>query len=160
MNIKFFDCLRKSTTKTKEMLKHTLSRTQLYEWHLRFREGRESVEDGGSSRRLQISLTTEKVSAIVCEDKFQTMTVDENENIFLPHPPYSPDLAPCDFRLRYDFRYVTQWTVFPIWYPETPKMKLREIKQQPTIYGTLEFPSHVANIFCQYANENCQQLSV
>ncbi|GFX68131.1 hypothetical protein TNCV_4439541 [Trichonephila clavipes] len=33
--------------------------------------------------------------------------------------------------------------VFPIWRTETPKMKLREIKQQPTIYGPLEFSDHV-----------------
>jgi hypothetical protein len=48
--IKFCVKLRKSATKTTEMLRevfgeYTLSRTAIFEWHSRFKAGRVSVED-------------------------------------------------------------------------------------------------------------------
>ncbi|GFW73583.1 hypothetical protein TNCV_1540381 [Trichonephila clavipes] len=39
-----------------------------------------------------------------------------------------------------------QWAVFPIWDSESPKMKLREIKKQLTIYSPHIFPSHERKI--------------
>ncbi|GFW83449.1 RNase H domain-containing protein [Trichonephila clavipes] len=39
----------------------TSSRTQAYEWHRRFREGRESVEDDKRSERPQTSHTSENI---------------------------------------------------------------------------------------------------
>ena len=81
VNIKFCVCSGKSATETYEMLKHvygsdTLSRTQAFEWHRRFREGRESVEDDERSGRPQTSRTAENienVSAAVRQNRQQTI---------------------------------------------------------------------------------------
>ena len=52
-----------------------MNRASVFEWHKRFKEGRESVKDD----------VTDYLT------KMDTKT--------FPHPPYSPDLAPCDFCL-------------------------------------------------------------
>ncbi|GFU12950.1 uncharacterized protein TNCV_1456851 [Trichonephila clavipes] len=53
-----------------------LSRKQAFEWHRRFREGRECVEDDGYSRRPHTSRTTENIeniSAAVRKNRLQTI---------------------------------------------------------------------------------------
>jgi hypothetical protein len=64
--IKFCAKLGKSATETLEMLleafgEHSLSRTEVFEWHSHFKAGRVSVEDDESSRRPGTSYTTENV---------------------------------------------------------------------------------------------------
>ncbi|GFX20088.1 protein GVQW3 [Trichonephila clavipes] len=80
MNIKFCVSLEKSATKTYEILNHvygsnTLLRSQVFELHRRFREGRESCENDGRSGRPQIYRTAEnieKVSVAVPNKRLQT----------------------------------------------------------------------------------------
>ncbi|GFV61362.1 hypothetical protein TNCV_445781 [Trichonephila clavipes] len=60
---------RNSPTEAYEMLEHvygsdTLSGTQAFGWHRRFREGRESVENDGRSRRPQISRADENIKMV------------------------------------------------------------------------------------------------
>ncbi|GFV58288.1 hypothetical protein TNCV_1272501 [Trichonephila clavipes] len=79
MNIKFCVRLGKSATETYEKLKHvyvsgTLSRIQAIERLRRFKKGRESAKDDGSSRRLQAFRTTEnieKISAVYVKRGFK-----------------------------------------------------------------------------------------
>ncbi|GFX86741.1 uncharacterized protein TNCV_1409381 [Trichonephila clavipes] len=55
---------------------YTLSRTQAFEWHRCFREGRESVEDDKRSGRSQTSYTAEnieKVSVAVRKNRLRTI---------------------------------------------------------------------------------------
>jgi hypothetical protein len=64
--IKFCVKLSKFATETFEMLRedfgeHFLSRTEVSEWHVRFKAGRVSVEDDERSGRPSTSKTTEKV---------------------------------------------------------------------------------------------------
>ncbi|EZA52903.1 hypothetical protein X777_07709, partial [Ooceraea biroi] len=78
-NIKFCVKLKKTFTETFALLKEVyedncLSRTQVYDWFTRFKNGWESIEDDSKSR-----------------PKTSIVTLD--------HPPYSPDLAPCDYFL-------------------------------------------------------------
>jgi hypothetical protein len=58
--------LGKSATETLEMFRealgeHSLTRTPAFEWHLRFKAGRVSVEDDERSGRSSTSKTTENV---------------------------------------------------------------------------------------------------
>jgi hypothetical protein len=43
---------------------HSLSRTAIFEWHLRFKAGRVSFEDDKRSGRPSASITTENVEKI------------------------------------------------------------------------------------------------
>ncbi|GFX92840.1 hypothetical protein TNCV_2657541 [Trichonephila clavipes] len=87
MNIKFCILLEKSDMMTYKICKHVygsdiLSRTQVFEWHRGFREGKESDEDDG---RLfghhHISHTTEiieKVSVVARKQMLQQQSKYQN----------------------------------------------------------------------------------
>ncbi|GFW37373.1 uncharacterized protein TNCV_859801 [Trichonephila clavipes] len=66
------------------------------------RRCRESAADDEPSESYQTSHTAEnieKVSAGACKNGLQTTMRVETETIVLPHPPYSPDFTPNDFRI-------------------------------------------------------------
>jgi hypothetical protein len=67
--IKFCMKLGKSTTETLELLceafgEHSLSRTAVFEWHLRFKAGGVSIEDGIRSGQPSTTKMTEHVEII------------------------------------------------------------------------------------------------
>lgn len=67
-NIKFCFKLGKAFTKTHHMRKHDddcLSRSRIYEWFKRFKEGREDLQDERSGRRKDV--VNEKHAEIVRE---------------------------------------------------------------------------------------------
>nr|CAH7723476.1 unnamed protein product [Callosobruchus chinensis] len=120
-----------------------MSRTRVFEWHKRFSEGREEVEDDERTGRpvtSRIEENIKKVNEIVRKDRRLSLRmISDLSNIdretvrkilhedlkmtkhqdnapahnalsvkqflakksipVLEHPPYSPDLAPCDFYL-------------------------------------------------------------
>ncbi|KAG5334867.1 MOS1T transposase, partial [Acromyrmex charruanus] len=120
-----------------------LGRTAVFEWHKRFLEGRETLEDDKKSGRPILIRTPEmieKVRDFVANDRNASLKMMEealnisretirtilhedldwsllHDNVpshtslivrqclarnrvsVLNHPPYSPDLAPCDFSL-------------------------------------------------------------
>jgi len=87
--IKFCVKLNKSATKTFASLTEaygdaTLSRTTVFKSHKALKEGRENVEDDPRSGR-PISSTNDQNVEVV--------------RAVIPHPPYCPDLALCDFYL-------------------------------------------------------------
>jgi hypothetical protein len=66
---KFCVKLSKSATETLEMVRdavgeHSLSQTEVFEWNLRFKVGRVSVEDDEHSGRTSTSKTTKNVEKI------------------------------------------------------------------------------------------------
>ncbi|UYV70835.1 hypothetical protein LAZ67_8000785 [Cordylochernes scorpioides] len=84
-----------------------LSRTQVYFWYKRFKDGRKSIGDDSRSGRPLTSTTDRKIGqwkllhdngpahrAIIVQDYLAKHSVS-----VLPHPPYSSDIAPCDFFL-------------------------------------------------------------
>jgi len=128
----------------------SLSRTQVFQWHARFKTGRTSVDDDKHTGRPTSCTTPETVARIqelIHQDRRQTirdiaeevevgygtcqrvlmeelgmyrvtakfvpriLTADQkqqrvahqflvkNKSAVIPHPPYSPDLASCDFFL-------------------------------------------------------------
>jgi len=87
MNIKFCVKLGKTQTETNEMLKiaygdKCLSRTQVFEWHRRFKEGRDDVDDNQRSGRPIESLTVgniEKVAEFVKSSKKSSVKFMEME---------------------------------------------------------------------------------
>ncbi|EGI67907.1 FLJ37770-like protein [Acromyrmex echinatior] len=150
--IKFNAKLGKSTSETFRSMQQVygsqcLGRTAVFEWHKRFLEGREILEDDKKSGRpilVRTSEMIEKVRDFVANDRNASLKMmEEGLNIretirtilhedfgktkvrakFVPHkkrskisenqlfqrhrnrvsvlnhPPYSPDLAPCDFSL-------------------------------------------------------------
>lgn len=67
--IKFCVKLSKSATETVELLSQAypadrLSKTQIFEWHRRFREGRETVENDPGCGRSATVTTPENIAAI------------------------------------------------------------------------------------------------
>ena len=69
INLKFLVRLGKTPTETLKLLQEvhgddTMSRTRLFEWHRRFREGREEVEDDHRSGRPTTSKTDENVERV------------------------------------------------------------------------------------------------
>ena len=67
--IKFFVHLQKSPTETFDLLQEAyptdhLSKTQAFEWHTRFREGRQTVENDEGCGRPNTSITEENINAI------------------------------------------------------------------------------------------------
>ena len=70
INRKFLVCLGKTPTEAPKMLQEVygdvaMSRTRrLFEWHRRFKEGREEVEDDHRSRRPSTSRTDENVKRV------------------------------------------------------------------------------------------------
>ena len=69
INLKFLVQLGKTPTETFNLLQEvyrdaTMSRTRIFEWHKRFREGREDVEDDPKSGRPTTSRTNENVERV------------------------------------------------------------------------------------------------
>ena len=69
INLKFFIRLGKNPTEALKLLQKvygddTMSRTRLYEWHRRFKEGREEVKDDHKNRRPSTSRTDENVEQV------------------------------------------------------------------------------------------------
>ena len=87
INIKFCVKLGKMATETLKMLRDvygdsSMSRTRFFEWHKRFVEGREDVEDDSKSERPCTSTTDtniEKVRQLVLSDRRLTIRVIANE---------------------------------------------------------------------------------
>jgi len=143
--IKFCANLGKSATETLEMIQQgfrdqSLSRTQVFQWHARFKTSRTSVDDDEHTGRPTSCTTPETVACrTICDiaeevevgygtcqrvlteelgmhhvtAKFvpRILTADQkqqrvahqflakNKIAVIPHPPYSSDLASCDFFL-------------------------------------------------------------
>ena len=88
--IKFCFKLGKNATETYGILQTAfrpscLNRVSVFEWHKRFKEGRASVRDDERCGRSKEVNTPQLIGLRV--------------RVRVPHPPYSPDLAPCDFCL-------------------------------------------------------------
>ena len=69
INLKFLVRLGKTRTEALKLLQEvygddTMSKTHLFEWHRRFKEGREEVEDDHRSGRPSISRTDENVEHV------------------------------------------------------------------------------------------------
>ena len=69
INLKFFVKLKKMPTESLKMLQEAyrdqaMSRARVFEWHRRFREGEEDVEDKPRSGRPSSSKTDENVEAV------------------------------------------------------------------------------------------------
>ena len=69
INLKFLVRLGKTPTETFNLLQEvygdaTMSRTRIFEWHKRFREGREDVEDDPKSGRPTTSRANENVERV------------------------------------------------------------------------------------------------
>ena len=69
INLKFLVRLGKTPTETFNLLQQvygdaTMSRTRIFEWHKRFREGREDVEDDPRSGKPTTSRTNENVERV------------------------------------------------------------------------------------------------
>ena len=87
INIKLCVKLGKTATETLKMLRDvygdsSMSRTRVFEWHKRFVEGREDVEDDPKLKRPCTSPTDtniEKVRQLVCSDRRLTIRVIANE---------------------------------------------------------------------------------
>ncbi|KAG5330275.1 SETMR methyltransferase, partial [Acromyrmex charruanus] len=103
----------------------TLNRSNVYRWYKMFSEGREDVNDEERAGRPSTSTTDEnidEVKKIVLANRRITETgrreiflhhdnapahtsllvrefLAKNNTLMMPQPPYSPDLAPCDFFL-------------------------------------------------------------
>ena len=61
INLKFFACLGKTTTETLKLLQEvygdgTMSRTRLFDWLRRFKEGREKIGVGGHPQAEQMKM--------------------------------------------------------------------------------------------------------
>jgi len=77
-NLKFLVQLGKTTTEAYRLLQDvygddTTSRARAFEWHRRFKEVREDVEDDSRSRRSATSRTTENVE-LVCKKLLEIAT--------------------------------------------------------------------------------------
>ena len=69
INLKFLVRLEKTPTEALKLLQEvyaddTMSRTRLFEWHRRFKEGKKEVEDDHRSRRPSTSRTDENVERV------------------------------------------------------------------------------------------------
>ena len=147
--IKFCFKLGKTATETYGMLQTAygpscMNRSSVFQWHKRFKEGRESLRDDercGRSREVRTSEMIGQINDFMNRDRrvsIETLSADMHAKTFrrkrpelfesgqwhfhqdnapvhksilvtdyltqmgiktVPHPPYSPDLAPCDFWL-------------------------------------------------------------
>ena len=87
INIKFCVKLGKTATETLKMLRDvygdsSMSRTKVFEWHKRFVEGREDVEDDSKSGRpctFTTDINIEKIRQLVRSDRRLTIRVIANE---------------------------------------------------------------------------------
>ena len=90
--------LKKNATETYGMFQTAfeasyMNRASVFEWHKRFKEGWESVRDDERYGRSK-EVNTLVQNLILVTDYLTKMGIKT-----LPHPTYSPDLAPCDFCL-------------------------------------------------------------
>ena len=92
-----------------------MNRASVFEWHTRFKEGRESARDDercGRSKEVNTTeLIAQRVGVRVTQWHFHQDNALVHNSILVtdyltkmgiktvPHRPYSPDLAPCDFWL-------------------------------------------------------------
>ena len=105
-----------------------MNRASVFEWHKRFKEGRESVRDDERCGRSKVvnkpNLIDQRFSVRVkrfgrkrpalfksAQWHFQQVNAPVHNSILvtdyltkmgiktIAHPPYSPDIAPCDFWL-------------------------------------------------------------
>ena len=111
---------------TKAYGESAMSKTRVYEWYKRFQDGREDVEDDEKVKEMVINdrritddvgisigscheifsnvLGMKRAAAkfvpklLNFEEKQRRMEVAQ-ESLTMPQPPYSPDMAPCDFFL-------------------------------------------------------------
>ena len=146
--IKFCFKLGKNATEMYGMLQNAfgascMNRTSVFEWHKRFKEGRESVRDDercGRSKEVRTAALIGQIKNFMDKDRrvsIETISAQFNVSVetvhkiireelkmrkicakfvprmlilvtdyltkmgikTVPHPPYSPDLAPCDFWL-------------------------------------------------------------
>ncbi|GFV55279.1 uncharacterized protein TNCV_5010261 [Trichonephila clavipes] len=110
IDIKFREKFKKSAVKTFQILTEaygdeTLSRAQVFEWYKQFSEGRVSVEEdesAGNQRGKRPELGSDEW--LLHQDNAPAHTARSvkqfliSKNIpMMGYPPYSPDLAPCDF---------------------------------------------------------------
>ncbi|KAG5344480.1 MOS1T transposase, partial [Acromyrmex charruanus] len=99
----------------------TLDRSNVYRWYKMFSEGREDVNDEERAGRPSTSTTDENIDEVkkilanrritnknwlLHHDNAPAHTsllvrefLAKNNTLMMPQPPYSPDLAPCDFFL-------------------------------------------------------------
>ena len=78
-----------------------MNRESVFEWHKRFKKGRESARD---DERCGGNIEVNRVSGISTRTIHQSTTPSLSQTISprwvsVPQPPYSPNIAPCDFRL-------------------------------------------------------------
>lgn len=74
VNFKFLVKLKKSPTECLKILtevygKDTMSRTRVFKWHKRFKDGREEMEDDEHPGRPSTSKTDENIDKIVRNDR-------------------------------------------------------------------------------------------
>ena len=87
INLKFLVRLGKTPTETFNLLQEvygdaTMSRTRIFEWHKRFREGREDAEDDPRSGSPTTSRTNENIKRVrekVCSDHRLTVRMIADE---------------------------------------------------------------------------------
>ena len=78
----------------------TLFQNRVFNWARQFKGGRESVENKSHDRCPRSSLTDDNICAVrELIEGGRRLTVDEMHWETLDHPPYSPDLSPCDYFL-------------------------------------------------------------
>ena len=103
--IKFCFKLGKNATDTYRILQTAfqsscINRASVFEWHKRFKEGRESVRDWKRPTLIKLGQwhfhqdNAPVHNSILVTDYLTMMGIKT-----VPHPPYSSDLAPCDFWL-------------------------------------------------------------
>ena len=115
--LKFFFKLGKNATETYGVLQSAfgascMNRASVFEWHKRFKEGRESVRDDERCGRSKEVNTPELIGQTVKGQwHFHQDNAPVHNSILVTdyltkigintvlHRPYSPDLAPCDFWL-------------------------------------------------------------
>ncbi|PNF14868.1 hypothetical protein B7P43_G05157 [Cryptotermes secundus] len=101
--MKFYFKLGKTAAETHQMLKqafgdNSLGQTQTYDWYKRFKNGRTSTDDDDCSGRLSTGTTPENVMEVT-DLTLQDRRLTKQDGAVVPHLPYSPDLAPCNFFL-------------------------------------------------------------
>ena len=113
--------MEKNARKTYGMLQTAfgascMNRASVFYWHKRFKEGRESVWDDERCGRSK-EVNTPELIGLLCwcfkgvQEEIPLEEAPVHTSILVtdyltkmgiktvPHPPYSPDLAPCDFWL-------------------------------------------------------------
>ena len=97
--IKFCSKLGKNSTETHGMLQTAfrpscMNRASVFEWHKRFEEGRKRPALFKSAQWRFKQDNAPVHNSILVTDYLTKMGINT-----VPHPPYSPDLSPCDFCL-------------------------------------------------------------